>query len=120
MAAIAAVHAQAPSWDATDWREIVGLYDLLVQIWPSPVVALNHAVAIGLAEGPEAGLAALDALGTDPLLATYSYLASARADFLRKLDRTGEAREAYEEALLLSENVVERVFLQERIAQVES
>jgi RNA polymerase sigma factor (sigma-70 family) len=119
MAAIAAVHAQAPSWDATDWREIVGLYDLLVQIWPSPVVALNHAVAIGLAEGPEAGLAALDALGTDPLLATYSYLASARADFLRKLDRTSEARQAYEEALLLSENVVERAFLEERIAQVE-
>jgi predicted RNA polymerase sigma factor len=119
MAAIAAVHAQAPSWDGTDWREIVGLYDLLVQIWPSPVVALNHAVAIGLAQGPEAGLAALDALGTDPLLATYSYLASARADFLRKLDRTSEARQAYEEALLLSENVVERAFLEERIAQVE-
>jgi RNA polymerase sigma factor (sigma-70 family) len=118
MAAIAAVHAQAPSWDATDWREIVGLYDLLVQIWPSPVVALNHAVAVGLAEGPAAGLAALDALGTDPLLATYSYLASARADFLRKLDRTSEAREAYEEALLLSENVVERAFLEERIGQL--
>jgi RNA polymerase sigma factor (sigma-70 family) len=120
MAAIAAVHAQAPSWDATDWREIVGLYDLLVQIWPSPVVALNHAVAVGLAEGPHAGLAALDALGTDPLLSTYSYLASARADFLRKLDRTSEARDAYEEALLLSENVVERAFLEERIGQLEA
>jgi RNA polymerase sigma factor (sigma-70 family) len=119
MAAIAAVHAQAPSWAATDWREIVGLYDLLMQIWPSPVVALNRAVAVGLAEGPEAGLAALDSLGTDPLLATYSYLASARADFLRKLDRPGEAREAYEEALLLSENVVERAFLAERIGQNE-
>jgi RNA polymerase sigma factor (sigma-70 family) len=119
MAAIAAVHAQAPSWAATDWAEIVGLYDLLVQIWPSPVVALNHAVAVGLAAGPQAGLAALDALGTDPLLATYSYLASARADFLRKLDRTSEAREAYHEALLLSENAVERAFLEERIGQIE-
>jgi RNA polymerase sigma-70 factor (ECF subfamily) len=119
MAAIAAVHAQASSWAATDWREIVGLYELLVQIWPSPVVALNHAVAVGLAEGPEAGLAALDALGTDPLLATYSYMASARADFLRKLHRPVEAREAYEEALLLSENIVERAFLEERIGQIE-
>jgi RNA polymerase sigma factor (sigma-70 family) len=119
MAAIAAVHAQAPSWAATDWREIVGLYDVLVQIWPSPVVALNRAVAVGLAEGPETGLAALDALGTDPLLSTYSYLASARADFLRKLDRPVEARQAYEEALLLSENTVERSFLAERIGQIE-
>jgi RNA polymerase sigma factor (sigma-70 family) len=119
MAAIAAVHAEAPSWDATDWSEIVGLYDLLVEIWPSPVVALNRGVAIGLAEGPGAGLAALDALATEPLLATYSYLAAARADFLRRLDRTGEARMAYEEALLLSENAVERAFLADRLAQIE-
>ena len=74
MAAIAAVHAEAPSWQATDWAEIVGLYDLLVTIWPSPVVALNRAVAIGLAEGPDAGLVALDALAAEPLLASYSYL----------------------------------------------
>jgi RNA polymerase sigma-70 factor (ECF subfamily) len=120
MAAIAAVHDEAPSWDATDWSEIVGLYDLLVEMWPSPVVALNRAVAIGLAEGPVAGLAALDTLATEPLLATYSYLASARADFLRRLDRTSEARVAYEEALLLSENVVERAFLADRLGQVES
>ncbi len=120
MAAIAAVHAQAPSWDATDWHEIVGLYVVLMQIWPSPVVALNHAVALGLAQGPQAGLDALDAVGTDPLLATYSYLASARADFLRRLGRTSEARSAYEEALLLSENVVERAFLVERIGDIES
>jgi RNA polymerase sigma-70 factor (ECF subfamily) len=120
MAAIAAVHAEAPSWDVTDWREIVGLYDLLVEIWPSPVVALNRAVAVGLAEGPGAGLLALDALATEPLLVTYSYLASARADFLRRLGRTGEARIAYEEALLLSENEVERTFLAERLAQVDT
>ncbi len=120
MAAIAAVHAQARSWDATDWQEIVGLYVVLMQIWPSPVVALNHAVALGLAEGPQAGLDALEAIGTDPLLATYSYLASARADFLRKLGRTGEARAAYGEALLLSENAVERAFLEERIDEMRA
>jgi len=119
MAAIAAEHDGAPSWDATDWSEIVRLYDLLVQIWPSPVVALHRAVAVGLAEGPAAGLAALDLLATEPLLATYSYLASARADFLRRLDRNDEARLAYEEALLLSENVVERAFLADRLGQVE-
>ncbi len=118
MAAIAAVHDGAPSWDATDWGEIVRLYDLLVQIWPSPVVALNRAVAIGLAEGPAAGLAALDLLATEPVLATYSYLASARADFLRRLNRDDEARLAYEEALVLSENVVERAFLADRLGQV--
>jgi RNA polymerase sigma-70 factor (ECF subfamily) len=120
MAAIAAVHSQSRSWDATDWAEIVGLYDLLVHIWPSPVVALNRAVAVGLASGPAAGLAALDALATEPLLATYSYLASARADFLRRLGRADEARTAYEEALLLSENAVERAFLADRLAQVKS
>jgi RNA polymerase sigma-70 factor (ECF subfamily) len=120
MAAIAAVHAEAPSWDTTDWSEIVGLYDLLVEMWPSPVVALNRAVAVGLAEGPTAGLAALDALATEPLLATYSYLASARADFLRRHDRTSDARVAYEEALLLSENAVERAFLTDRLGQVNS
>jgi len=120
MAAIAAVHAQAPSWEATDWREIVGLYVVLMQIWPSPVVALNHAVALGLAEGPQAGLDALDRLATDPLLSTYSYLASARADFLRQLHRMSEARMAYEEALLLSENTVERSFLADRIGEIES
>jgi RNA polymerase sigma-70 factor (ECF subfamily) len=120
MAAIAAVHAESPSWQATDWREIVGLYDLLVRIWPSPVVALNRAVALGLAEGPDAGLAALAALATEPLLASYSYLASARADFLRRLGRTSEARVAYEEAVLLSENAVERDFLASRLSQLES
>jgi RNA polymerase sigma-70 factor (ECF subfamily) len=118
MAAIAAVHDEAPSWDATDWGEIVGLYDLLVTLWPSPVVALNRAVALGLALGPDAGLAALDELATEPVLATYSYLASARADFLRRLGRAEEARVAYEEAILLCENEVERAFLIERLSQV--
>jgi RNA polymerase sigma-70 factor (ECF subfamily) len=119
MAAIAAVHAEAPSWQATDWAQIVGLYDLLVTIWPSPVVALNRAVAIGLAEGPDAGLCALEALAAEPLLASYSYLASARADFLRRLGRTAEARVAYEEALLLNDNAVERGFLAGRLGELE-
>ena len=86
-----------------------------MQIWPSPVVALNRAVAVGLASGPAAGLAALDALAAEPQLAGYGYLASARADFLRRLGRSEEARQAYEEALLLTENAVERDFLAARL-----
>jgi RNA polymerase sigma factor (sigma-70 family) len=115
MAAIAAVHSEAPSWQDTDWREIVSLYDLLVQLWPSPVVALNRAVAVGQAEGPAEGLRALDALATEPQLAGYGYLAAARADFLSRLGRTAEARTAYGEALLLNENTVERAFLETRL-----
>ena len=107
-AAIAAVHAEAPSWDATDWAEIVGLYDVLVEMWPSPVVALNRAVAVGFARGPQAGLAALDDLAAEPQLASYPYLAAARADFLRRLGHAKQARTAYDEALLLSDNDVER------------
>jgi RNA polymerase sigma factor (sigma-70 family) len=120
MAAIAAVHAEAPSLEATDWREIVGLYDLLLSLWPSPVVALNRAVAVGLAEGPKAGLRALDELATEPLLASYSYLAASRADFLRRLGRTADARLSYQEALLLSENDVEREFLTSRLDELDA
>jgi RNA polymerase sigma-70 factor (ECF subfamily) len=116
--AIAAVHAEAPSWDATDWGEIVALYGVLVQIWPSPVVALNRAVALGFADGPAAGLAALDALSGEPQLAGYGYLPAARADFLVKLGRPAEARQAFEEALLCTENAVERDYLAGRLASV--
>ena len=115
-AAIAAVHAESASWEDTDWHEVVALYDLLVQLWPSPVVQLNRAVALGFANGPEAGLAAIDALANEPQLAGYHYLPAARADQLRRLDRTDEARQAYEEALLLTENAVERAFLETRLA----
>jgi RNA polymerase sigma factor (sigma-70 family) len=118
MAAIAAVHAEAPTWQNTDWREVVALYDVLVQIWPSPVVALNRAVAVGLADGPDAGLEALDALAAELQLAGYGYLAAARADFLRRLGRTAEARSFYEEALLLTENTIERDFLATRLQQL--
>jgi RNA polymerase sigma-70 factor (ECF subfamily) len=117
-AAIAAVHCEAPTWEATDWREVVALYDVLVGMWPSPVVALNRAVAIGFADGPEAGLRALEPLTAEPQLAGYAYLSAARADFLRRLDRLREARTAYEEALLLTENEVERDFLAARLADI--
>jgi RNA polymerase sigma factor (sigma-70 family) len=118
MAAVAALHAEAPSWEATDWPEIVDLYDLLLVAWPSPVVALNRAVAVGPAHGPEAGLAELAVLEADPYLFEYSYFASARADFLRRLGRNAEARLAYELALLLCENDVERAFLLGRLDEV--
>lgn len=115
MAAIAAVHDSSPSFDATDWTEIVGLYDVLVDVWPSPVVALNRAVAVGFAHGPEAGLVALDALSAEPILAGYAYLAASRADFLSRLGRREQARLAYQEALMLSENAAERNFLAGRL-----
>jgi RNA polymerase sigma factor (sigma-70 family) len=118
MASIAAVHAEAPSWSATDWTELVGLYDLLASIWPSPVVALNRAVAVGFAYGPETGLTALDALAREPQLAAYGYLSAARADFLGRLGRYDEARIAYKEALTLTENEVERHFLTRRLEQL--
>ena len=117
-AAIAAVHADALSWEQTDWNEIAVLYGLLMQRWPSPVVALNRAVAIGLADGPQAGLDALDPLGSEPALATYAYLPAARADFLRRLGRVPEARTAYGEAVLLTGNEVERAFLASRLAEL--
>ena len=119
MAAIAAVHAEAPRWEATDWRQITELYDALTQIWPSPVVALNRAIAIGESRGPGAGLAALDQLATDPQLAGYHYLPAARAEFLRRLDRTEDARLAYHEALVLAGNPVERDFLARRLAELD-
>jgi RNA polymerase sigma-70 factor (ECF subfamily) len=119
MASIAAVHAEAPTWQETDWIEVVALYDLLVQIWPSPVVALNRAVAVGLAAGPAAGLDAVDGLAAEPQLAGYSYLAAARADFLRRLGRLTEARAAYQEALDGTENTIERDFLTTRLRQLD-
>jgi RNA polymerase sigma factor (sigma-70 family) len=115
-AAIAAVHSESPSWEATDWEEIVGLYDVLLARRPSPVAALNRAVAKGFAAGPEAGLAALNELADEPLLATYPYAAVARGEFLQQLGRIGEARAAYEEALAFTENAAERESLNQRLA----
>ena len=117
LAAIAGVHAQAPTWADTDWAELVALYDLLLRTWPSPVVALNRAVAVGFLRGPAAGLAELEPLTAEPQLAGYPYLAASRADFLRRLGRGAEARLAYAEALLLTENEAERAFLTGRLRQ---
>ena len=118
-AAIAAVHAEAGSVAATDWRQIVALYDQLVRIQPSPVVQLNRAVAIAMRDGPEAGLAQIDAVLEDGELADYYLVHSARADMCRRLGRTVEARSSYEKALALTQQEPERQFLQERIRQLK-
>jgi len=117
-AAIAALHAEAPSYAETDWRQIVQLYDVLLEVWPSPVVALNRAVALALAEGPETGLAQIQELEADGRLADYRYLPAAKADLLRRLGREDEAAQAYRAALALTENSAERDFLGRRIAEV--
>jgi RNA polymerase sigma-70 factor (ECF subfamily) len=123
-AAIGAVHAQAESVSATDWRQIVALYDRLLRIQPSPVVELNRAVAIAMRDGPEAGLAHIDAVlerssGKQGELANYYLAHSARADMCRRLGRTAEARASYEKALALTQQEPERQFLQERIRQLK-
>ena len=116
-AAIAAVHSAALRYDQTDWPQIVGLYDLLWQRWPSPVVQLNRAVAIAMRDGPRAGLAALDEI--DPgVLTGYHYLPAARADLLRRLGRNVEAAEQYRLALTSVGNAAERRFLERRLAEV--
>jgi RNA polymerase sigma factor (sigma-70 family) len=118
-AAIAAVHAEAPSWEQTDWAEVVALYGVLAEIWPSPVVSLNRAVAVGFASGPAAGLAELDALLDEPQLAGYSYLAASRAEFLHRLGRDEQAATAYQEAIHLTSNEVERSFLEDRLRRLQ-
>jgi len=123
-AAIAAVHAEAESVARTDWRQIVALYDQLLRIQPSPVVQLNRAVAIAMRDGPEAGLAHIDAVladspGKQSELANYYLAHSARADMYRRLGRTAEARASYEKALALTQQEPERQFLQERIRQLK-
>jgi RNA polymerase sigma-70 factor, ECF subfamily len=118
-AAIAAVHAEAKSAAATDWRQIVALYNQLVRIQPSPVVHLNRAVAIAMRDGPEAGLRHIDAVLEHGELANYYLAHSARADMYRRLGRTAEARSSYEKALALTQQEPERQFLQERIRQLK-
>jgi RNA polymerase sigma-70 factor, ECF subfamily len=118
-AAIAAVHAEAESVAVTDWRQIVELYDQLLRIHPSPVVQLNRAVAIAMRDGPEAGLAHIDAVLEHGELAHYYLAHSARADMYRRLGRTSEARSSYEKALALTQQEPERQFLQERIRQLK-
>jgi RNA polymerase sigma-70 factor, ECF subfamily len=123
-AAIAAVHVQAESAARTDWRQIVALYNQLVRIQPSPVVQLNRAVAIAMRDGPESGLAQIDAVmehssGKQRELANYYLAHSARADMYRRLGRTAEARASYEKALALTQQEPERQFLAKRIEELK-
>jgi RNA polymerase sigma-70 factor, ECF subfamily len=114
-AAIAAEHARADSWPATDWPRIAELYATLSERAPSPVVELNRAVAVSFAEGPEAGLAVLDAVAADPRLARGHQLPSIRADFLRRLGRSEEAAADYRTALARARTAPERAFLSRRL-----
>lgn len=118
-AAIVAVHAEAESTATTDWRQIVALYDRLLQIHPSPVVQLNRAVAVAERDGPEAGLRHIDAVLEHGDLANYYLAHSARAALCRRLGRIDEARSSYEKALALTQQEPERQFLQERIRELK-
>jgi RNA polymerase sigma-70 factor (ECF subfamily) len=117
-AAIAALHASAPTYAETDWPQILAVYDALLRVWPSPVVALNRAVALAEVDGPDAALTAVDGLDGDPRLAGYRYLPAVRADLLRRLGRTAEAAVDYRRAIALTDNDVERRFLSERLARL--
>ena len=117
-AAIAAVHAEAASTAATDWTEIVGLYDALLRIEPSPVVELNRAVAVAMRDGPEVGLVLIDDILANGELADYHLAHAARADLCRRLRRTAEARESYERALALARQEPERRFLNKRLQEL--
>ncbi len=117
-AAIAALHAHARSFDQTDWAEIAALYQQLANISPSPVIALNRAAAIAMAEGPERGLTLIDELGTSGDLREYHLFHAARADLLRRLGRSAEAAEAYTRALNLAQNPVEQAYLRRRLAEL--
>ncbi|HEV2357176.1 MAG TPA: RNA polymerase sigma factor [bacterium] len=117
-AAIAATHAEAPAAEATDWARIVGFYDALVQIHPSPVIELNRAAAVALRDGPAAGLALVDALLARGDLGDYHLAHAARADLCRRLGRWADARTSYERALELAHQEPERRFLQRRLNEL--
>ncbi len=119
-AAIAAVHAEAPSLEATDWAQIVGLYDELLRLTPSPVIELNRAVALAMRDGPEAGLAQVDRLLAAGELDNYHLAHAARADLLRRLDHREQARAAYRQALALAQQGPDRQFLQKRLEELEA
>ncbi len=117
-AAIAALHAEAPSYAQTDWPQLLLLYGELMRAWPSPVVALNRAVVRAMVDGPETALTEIAGLEQDARLAGYRYLPAAKADLLRRLGRHAEAALAYRAALELTDNAAERDFLTRRIAEV--
>ncbi len=114
-AAIVALHCEARTAAETDWRQIVALYDTLLELHPSPVVALNRAVAVAMVEGPAGGLAQLEAIEHDGALDDYRYLHSARAELLRRLERRDEARDSFQRAIDLADNAAERRFLKRRL-----
>ena len=116
-AAIAAVHAEAPTAAATDWAQIAGLYDVLLRVEPSPVVELNRAVAIAMRDGPAAGLTLIDAILARGELTQYRLAHAARADLCRRLGRAAEARVSYERALALTRQAPERRFLARRLGE---
>ncbi|HEY1266683.1 MAG TPA: RNA polymerase sigma factor [Candidatus Binatia bacterium] len=118
-AAIAAVHANAPTADATDWARIVALYDLLLRAERSPIVELNRAVAVAMRDGAAAGLALIDAIMSGGELSNYHLAHAARADLCRRLGRTTEAQASYKRALALAQQEPERHFLERRLAQLK-
>jgi RNA polymerase sigma-70 factor, ECF subfamily len=118
-AAIAAVLAEAKAAEYTDWTQIAALYAELARIHPSPVVALNHAVAVAMSEGLERGLALIDQLGASGELENYHLYHAARADILRRLEHRNEAIDAYRRAIDLVANRVEEAYLRRRIAELE-
>jgi RNA polymerase sigma factor (sigma-70 family) len=115
-AAIASLYAEPPSYDQTDWPQILVLYDRLLEAWPSPVVALNRAVPLAMVAGPEAALAEVERLERGKRLSGYHYLPAIKADLLRRLGRTREAAAAYRQAAALTANDAERAFLNEQLA----
>ena len=117
-AAIAAVHAEARTPQDTDWPQIVGLYDALLRLEPSPVIVLNRAVAVAMRDGPEAGLILIEGLLGQETLGRYHLAHAAKADLLRRLGRFSEARTSYEAALPLTQQEVERRFLKRRLAEI--
>ncbi|MEU6266530.1 sigma-70 family RNA polymerase sigma factor [Saccharopolyspora shandongensis] len=117
-AAIAVCHARARAAEDTDWAQIAALYEALSRLLPTPIVQLNKAVAVGMASGPEAGLALVDSLGTDPVLQNYHLLPSVRGDLLARLGRGGEAKPEFERAAALTQNTAERAFLLRRAEEL--
>jgi RNA polymerase sigma-70 factor (ECF subfamily) len=117
-AAIASVHARASSAEATDWAQIVGLYDILAQIGPTPVVELNRAVAVAMRDGPAAGLELVDAILARGELAQYHLSHAARADLCRRLGRVADARASYQQALSLTQQEPEQRYLRKRLAEL--
>lgn len=110
------MYAEAPTYADTDWAQIVILYDRLLQVWPSPVVALNRTVAVSMINGPEEALRQVEQVEAGGQLARYPYLPAIKADLLRRLGRTEQAAAAYRDAVQLTANDAERAYLQQRLA----